>query len=86
MVPIEVTSEDFDKMMHNLICNNCHSHVSQVLNEVEFQGFKHWNTFFLIFFILAKGKYVSFSRFLITYAGFLVLLTIFLLVYFLTRT
>jgi len=83
---VEDSSDNYDKMMHDLFCNNCHSHVAQALNDVEFQGFKHWNTFFLIFFMLFQGRYVSFARFLQTYAGSLVLLTIILVVYFFTKS
>jgi len=82
---IESSSEDYDKMMHNLFCNNCHSHVSQVLNELEFQGFKHWNTLFLILYLMMHARFVSFLRFVKTYAGFVVLLGLFLMLYFFLR-
>jgi len=83
---INSASAAYDQMLHDLICNNCHSHVARALNEVEFCGFSHWNTFFLIFFMLFNAKFVSVARFIQTYVGFLLLLAIALTVYFVTRT
>jgi len=70
---IEQSSEDYSHMMHNLIINNCHSHVAHALNKVEFYGFTHWNTLFLILFMMFQSRFVSFPRFLKTYLGFFVI-------------
>ena len=45
---INAASEEYDQLMHNLICNNCHSHVARVLNRLQYKGFTHWNTLTLI--------------------------------------
>jgi len=73
---INEASAEYDEMLHDLLCNNCHSHVSRALNEVEFFGFTSWNTFLLIFFMFFNGKFVSFARFVQTYIGFVLLLAI----------
>lgn len=83
---IEASSRDYDHQLHNLLCNNCHSHVSQVLNELQFQGFKHWNTLFLILYFVLHARFVSFARLVQTYAGFFAVIVICLIVFFFTRT
>eukprot|EP00027_Filamoeba_sp_ATCC50430_P012525 CAMPEP_0168570338 /NCGR_PEP_ID=MMETSP0413-20121227/16664_1 /TAXON_ID=136452 /ORGANISM="Filamoeba nolandi, Strain NC-AS-23-1" /LENGTH=178 /DNA_ID=CAMNT_0008602947 /DNA_START=8 /DNA_END=544 /DNA_ORIENTATION=- len=60
---IEKASQIFKFKMHNLIFNNCHSHVSVALNELQFKGFTHWNTLFLILYMMVFSHYVSFARF-----------------------
>lgn len=71
---IEQSSEDYSHMMHNLIINNCHSHVASALNKLEFYGFTHWNTFFLILFMMFQSRFVSFPRFIKTYLAFFVII------------
>jgi len=71
---IEKSSEKYCDMMHNLITNSCHSHVAMALNRVEFNGFKHWNTLFLILFISYHGRFVSIPRFIKTYLAFTVII------------
>jgi len=73
---IDDASASYDKQMHNLFCNNCHDHVSLVLNRLRYMGFSHWNTVTLILYAIYKAKFVSVARFLITYGAFLVLAAI----------
>ena len=35
---INKANEDFKKLMHNLICNNCHLHVARALNYLGYKG------------------------------------------------
>ena len=35
---INKSNEDYKKMMHNLFCNNCHSHVARALNYLGYNG------------------------------------------------
>jgi len=70
---IEISSREYDQMNHNLILNNCHSHVARCLNRISYKGFTNWNTLFLIIYMAIYGEYVSVKRFLMTYAGFFVI-------------
>ncbi|KAL6066006.1 Protein REVERSION-TO-ETHYLENE SENSITIVITY1-like [Balamuthia mandrillaris] len=73
---IENASEKYDELMHNLICNNCHSHVAYVLNKLKFKNITSWNTLFLIIFLMFSGRSVSLPRFLKTYVPFVVCLSL----------
>jgi len=70
---IETSSNAYDGMMHNLICNNCHSHVSMCLNQLQFKGSRNWNTLFMIIYMVLFGKYVSWTRIIKTWIGFVVI-------------
>ncbi|PRP82585.1 hypothetical protein PROFUN_04890 [Planoprotostelium fungivorum] len=65
---VERASCDFQDQEHNIIMNNCHAHVASALNELQFEGFTHWNTLFLIIYMILFGRFVSFNRFLKSYA------------------
>lgn len=72
-IAVSSASEEYKHRMHNLCCDNCHSHVAMALNLMEYDGKKSWNMFKLTFFMLLKGKYVSFWGFLKTWLPFLLL-------------
>ncbi|GAB6031306.1 hypothetical protein CHUAL_009102 [Chamberlinius hualienensis] len=57
--------------MHNLFCDNCHSHVSCALNSMGYGS--SWNMVKLAAVFFFKGKYVSFWGFLKTWLPFLLL-------------
>ena len=80
---LAVTEGDrkYGQEMHNLFCNNCHSHVAYVMNQV---GYKHsnWNMVKVWWLFVAKGKYLGFSGFMKSYLGFFILLSIVLLLSF----
>jgi hypothetical protein len=70
---IEDASNHYDHEMHNLFCNNCHSHVALALNALHFRGITRWNTALLILYMAWYGKFVSKPRFFQTYLGFFIL-------------
>jgi len=55
---IENASKKYEGMMHNLIMNNCHSHVATALNELEYRDHTQWNTLLLIILVFFAGKNV----------------------------
>jgi len=79
---IERSSAAFEHIIHNLFWNNCHSHVARALNELEYMGRKNWNTTFLIILMITHAHFVSFGRFVRTYAGIVVLVILFLIIFF----
>eukprot|EP01124_Arcella_intermedia_P015932 TRINITY_DN2247_c0_g1_i2.p1 TRINITY_DN2247_c0_g1~~TRINITY_DN2247_c0_g1_i2.p1 ORF type:complete len:138 (-),score=14.95 TRINITY_DN2247_c0_g1_i2:12-425(-) len=83
---IEKHSLEFEGTSHNLFCNNCHNHVAAVLNELEFQKFRHWNTLSLILYMIFAGRYVSLGRFFSTNAAFVIIVVVISLVVFFTRS
>jgi len=73
---IENASCKYEGLMHNLIWNNCHSHVAMALNDLKCKGTTLWCTLLLIFWMAIAGKIVSFKRFLSTYLGFIIISSI----------
>jgi hypothetical protein len=55
--------------------NNCHDHVAMVLNRLQYKDRSHWNTVSLILLMAMRAKFVSFKRFLLTWAPFVVIAT-----------
>lgn len=60
---IESASSKYDQENHNLISNNCHSHVATALNICNFKRITYWNTFLLIIYMAIYGKYVRYNIF-----------------------
>lgn len=69
-------SEEYKGRMHNLCCDNCHSHVAYALNAMRYDGSNSWNMVKLCFLMLCHGKYISFCAFLKTWLPFLILVII----------
>lgn len=73
-------SDIYKGRMHNLFCDNCHSHVATALNIMHYDNSYNWNMVKLALFILIKGKYVSVGRFIKTWLPFTILATIVVLI------
>ncbi|XP_076451797.1 transmembrane protein 222-like [Babylonia areolata] len=69
-------SEEYKGHMHNLCCDNCHSHVALALNLMNYNGSRSWNMVKLALLMLIHGKYVSACGAVKTWLPFLVLLAI----------
>ena len=52
-------SEIYSHRIHNLFCDNCHSHVAQALDIMNFRGKTNWNMFVLCFMVFFKAKFVG---------------------------
>lgn len=72
--------EEYKHRMHNLCCDNCHSHCAMALNTMKYQGKTSFNMVNLCFYMLLYGKYVSFCGFLKTWLPFLIMVGIILAV------
>ena len=70
-------SEIYKGRMHNLCCDNCHSHVARALNIMGYQDSTRWNMVTLAILMLVHGKYVSCWAFVKTWLPFLIMATIF---------
>ena len=73
-----VTPEQFDqalkqadicyrKRMHNIFCDNCHSHVARALNILKFKGRTNYTMIDVWWMCLANSSYVSLSHVFWTY-------------------
>lgn len=64
---VHEASEEYKSRMHNLFCDNCHSHVAMALNLMKYKESTSWNMIKLCFLMLIHGKYVGFAGFLKTW-------------------
>ena len=55
---INKANTSFEKTQHNLITNNCHHHVAQALNHLNYKGKENWNQVDIAFLAL-KGTHVG---------------------------
>jgi hypothetical protein len=74
---VDISCDVYSGRMHNICCDNCHSHVCNALNEMEYMGIKSWNMVTLAAWIFFQGEYVSNSRALAMWMPFLILVCIF---------
>nr|XP_002738004.2 PREDICTED: transmembrane protein 222-like [Saccoglossus kowalevskii] len=75
-IAVSSASEEYKNRMHNLCCDNCHSHVAMALNLMQYDGSTSWNMFKLCFWIFFRAKYVNFLGFLKQWLPFLLLVTL----------
>ncbi|XP_020916621.1 transmembrane protein 222 isoform X1 [Exaiptasia diaphana] len=72
---VSSASDEYKHRMHNLCCDNCHSHVAMALNLMQYDKSSSWNMFKLALYSLVFGKFVSFGGFLKTWLPFVILCT-----------
>jgi hypothetical protein len=77
---VHEASEEYKGRMHNLCCDNCHSHVAYALNLMKYDGSTSWNMIKLCFLMLWHGKYVSWGAAIKTWLPFLILMIIVLII------
>lgn len=70
---IDTGSEAYSRRMHNICCDNCHSHVARCLNAMRYDGRTNWNMVTLAAWLLFSGRFVSFGRALQTWLPFLLI-------------
>ncbi|XP_008474841.1 transmembrane protein 222 [Diaphorina citri] len=70
---IQEASEIYKHRTHNLLCDNCHSHVATALNLMNYNGSNSWNMVKLGILVTFKSKYVGFSGFLKQWVPFCIL-------------
>ncbi|XP_053688063.1 transmembrane protein 222 [Sabethes cyaneus] len=66
--------------MHNLVLDNCHSHVAMALSLMKYNDYARWNMIVLALWMFVKGKHVSFKGALKTWTPFVVVFITCLLV------
>ncbi|KAF4076225.1 hypothetical protein AMELA_G00227760 [Ameiurus melas] len=66
-------SEEYKHRMHNLCCDNCHSHVAMALNLMRYDNSTSWNMIKLCVLCFIYSKHVSFVGFLKTWLPFLMI-------------
>jgi hypothetical protein len=65
--------------MHNLFCDNCHSHVCCALNQMGYKNFRSWNMVILAFYVFFWGRFENVGDFLKTFGPFTLLFVVVML-------
>ena len=73
---VEKADNKYNMEEHNLCCNNCHSHVACVLNQLKYKGKNNYTMVHIWWMLILKGKYISICSFIKTYLGFFVFMFI----------
>lgn len=68
----------YRRRMHNICCDNCHSHVARALNIMEYKGKHDWDMVKLCFLVFFKGSFVNSNAWISQFGPFLVLLLVIL--------
>ena len=57
----------YNKRMHNICCDNCHSHVARVLNNLKYKGRTNYTMIDVWWMCLVSSKYVGYMHIFFTY-------------------
>lgn len=76
---IQEANAVYRERMHNICCDNCHSHVANALNRMPLKPplGGTWNMVIICFDIFFRGKFLSWQGFVAQFGPFLVLMLIF---------
>ena len=69
----------YSKRMHNICCDNCHSHVACCLNFGRYEGVSRWNMVRLAAWVFFRGKHIGIGGFLRTWLPFAILVLLYTL-------
>lgn len=61
---IQSSARRFQEKSHNIVSQNCHSHVADTLNELRYNGRSDWGQLDVWWLITAHSKYLGCSGFL----------------------
>ena len=80
---IEASACRFRERTHNLILNNCHSHVADTLNEMRYKGRDNYTQVDVFLMMTLRSRYVGVCGFLKQWGAFMVIaiVAVILLVY-----
>ena len=71
-------NKTYEKRMHNICCDNCHSHVAKVLNNFQYGGHESHTMITVWWMTITQSKYIDLCSVLLTYIGALVVFMIYL--------
>ncbi len=74
-------NEKFSHEEHSLFCNNCHSHVANALNNMNYQNRNNYNMISIWWMCLTKSKYVSWGHLIRNYLGWIIVICLFVFFY-----
>jgi transmembrane protein 222 len=66
----------YSEMMHNICCNNCHSHVARALNKYQYRGRDDYTMVDVWWMCCTQSRYVSWAHVAKTYLGFIIMVAL----------
>ena len=69
---VDAGCDVYQGRIHNLCCDNCHSHVARALNEMRYDGRSDWNMVLLAALLFFWGEFVTPMRAVGIYLPFLI--------------
>ena len=82
---VESGTNDYNNECYNFCCNNCHSFVAHCFNKLNYKNKNNYTMVDVWCMFCIKSKYISLSKFIQTYIGFLCILIIVFLMYLLSK-
>jgi len=73
---VDKADKIYSGMMHNICCNNCHSHVARAMNKYQYRGRTNYTMIDVWWLTITQSHYVSWGHVLKTYIGFVILMSI----------
>ena len=79
---IQEANRVYNQRIHNICCDNCHSHVSLALNRMPLTayGIQRWDMVKLCFLIFFRASFVSIGGFMCQFLPFSIFLILILLI------
>lgn len=79
---VSEANSEYRTRMHNICCDNCHSHVAYALNSMEISayGIRNWDMVKLCFLVFFKGRFLGVGGFVAQFLPFSLILMILVLV------
>ncbi|KAJ8273442.1 hypothetical protein GJAV_G00101660 [Gymnothorax javanicus] len=77
---VSEASVEYQHRMHNLCCDNCHSHVAMALNLMRYDNCSSWNMVKVCLLFLIRSRHISVGGFLKTWLPFLLLIGVILMI------
>ena len=71
----------YEGMMHNICCNNCHSHVARAMNKYQYRGRSDYTMIDVWWLTVSQSHYVSWGHVLKAYLGFFIIMSLFSLIW-----
>eukprot|EP00933_Yihiella_yeosuensis_P077577 TRINITY_DN88151_c0_g1_i1.p1 TRINITY_DN88151_c0_g1~~TRINITY_DN88151_c0_g1_i1.p1 ORF type:complete len:202 (+),score=34.29 TRINITY_DN88151_c0_g1_i1:52-606(+) len=56
---VQESNQIYRDRMHNICCDNCHSHVAVALEKAEYKGRQRWNMVIIAFWVFFQGRYTN---------------------------
>lgn len=63
----------YTKKMHNLFFNNCHSHISMILNMIKYKNKDNWNMIDICVLMNTESEYINYSSILKPYILYIII-------------